>query len=208
MDDLDDAVATAEARLVGGPWSEEAADAVRTARVERAKVRGQQYAEVIDLGVRWSTGAPIPHLVSNGSRAILICFVEDDDPEWDGTNPTAVSAASPTELNFAILDFPRCAAVRFGGPGDEASPNHPLYQAGLSYYDAHEVHNSEWLKEQMAMNAKRRAHVDAKSRALRHYFLVFHDETFEALAETVTVRHQRGTMSGLLTSAAQAVVSH
>jgi hypothetical protein len=137
--DLDDAVTAAKARLASGPWSAAAAEAVKTAQVERAKARGDQYAEVIDLGVRWSTGAPIPHLVSNGSRATLICYVEDDDPECDGTNPRSVSAASPTEMNFAILDFAHCHSLRFGGPGDEAAPNHPLYQVGLSYYDAHEV---------------------------------------------------------------------
>jgi hypothetical protein len=56
------------------------------------------------------------------------------------------------------------------------------------------------------MNASHRRHVDANWRALRHFFLVFHDETFEALAESVSVRQERGTMGALLTNAALAVI--
>lgn len=39
-----------------------------------AAARGEQYAEVIDIGPRWDTGAPLPHLVGNGSRVFVVCL--------------------------------------------------------------------------------------------------------------------------------------
>lgn len=38
-----------------------------------AAARGEQYAKVIDIGPRWDIGAPLPHLISNGSRAFVVC---------------------------------------------------------------------------------------------------------------------------------------
>jgi hypothetical protein len=208
VDVFDKAVFEAEAQLRSGSWSSAAFAALRQAQVERAKARGREYAEVIDLGFRWSGGAPIPHVVSNGSRTVLVCLVEDNDPEWDGTNPQSVSAASMDEMNFAIVEFQLCHAIKFGGPNDESSPNHPLYQVGLRHYDAHEVHNSQWLEDEIAMNAAHRHHVDANWRTLRHFFLAFHDETFEALADDVTVRQARGTMSSLLSESARMIAEN
>ena len=37
-----------------------------------AAARGEQYAQVIDIGPRWNGGAPLPHLISNGSRAFIV----------------------------------------------------------------------------------------------------------------------------------------
>jgi hypothetical protein len=36
-----------------------------------AAARGEQYAQVIDIGPCWDDGAPLPHLISNGSRTFV-----------------------------------------------------------------------------------------------------------------------------------------
>lgn len=46
----------------------------RQAERDLAAARGEQYAAVIDIGPRWDIGAPSPHLVSNGSRAFVVCL--------------------------------------------------------------------------------------------------------------------------------------
>lgn len=88
-------------------------------------------AEVIDIGVRWSAGAPIPHVVTDGGLTFLVCFVGDPDPGWDGTNPREVSPADEQEELFAIIEVWGCASIRFGHPNDEVLQGHPLYQTGL-----------------------------------------------------------------------------
>ena len=50
-----------------------------------AAARGEQYATVIDIGPRWDIGAPLPHLVGDGSRAFVACMASVPDPDWDGT---------------------------------------------------------------------------------------------------------------------------
>jgi hypothetical protein len=46
--------------------------------------RGEQYAEVLDIGPLWDTGAPLPHLISNGSRPFIVCLAGQPGPDWDG----------------------------------------------------------------------------------------------------------------------------
>ncbi len=43
---------------------------------ELASARGEQYAQVIDIGPGWDGGAPLPHLISNGSRAFIVCHAD------------------------------------------------------------------------------------------------------------------------------------
>jgi hypothetical protein len=51
-----------------------------------AAARGEPYAQVIEIGPRWDVGAPLPHLISNGSRAFIMCLASQPDPNW--TAPT------------------------------------------------------------------------------------------------------------------------
>jgi len=177
--------------------------AVRAAERALAKARGEPYADTLDLGVRWSGGAPLPHVVSNGSRAILLCHAAAVDPDWDGTYVTVVSAAATTEDTFVEIVFEGCASIRFGAPNDEALGGHPLSGRGLDGYEAHVVHNSTWLEEHIRVNSVHEQHNEHGWRTLTHYFLVFHDEMFEALAGTIAARLVPGTMSSLLTHAAE-----
>jgi hypothetical protein len=182
---------------------DDARAAVLDAERALAAARGEPYADVVDIGVRWSAGAPLPHVISNGSRTMLLCRAADVDPAWDGTYVQVVSAADSAEGPFAQIVFDGCASIRFGAPNDEALAGHPLYGRGLDGYQAHIVHNSTWLDEHISINASHEHHTDASWRALTHYFLVFHDETFEALAHTVDASLTQGTMSNLLTRAAE-----
>ena len=65
-------------------WRAAYADQLQAER-DLADGRGEQYAREIDIGPRWDTGAPLPHLVSNGSRAFVVCLADQPDPHWDGT---------------------------------------------------------------------------------------------------------------------------
>ena len=70
-----------------------------------AAARGEQYAEVIDLGVHWDVGAPLPHLIAGGLRAAIICRSALHDPTWDGTWTTIVSPSDTEEADLIRIDI-------------------------------------------------------------------------------------------------------
>jgi hypothetical protein len=171
-----------------------------TAERELAAARGEQYAQVIDIGPLWDIGAPLPHLISNGSRAFVACLASQPDPAWDGTYVRVVSPGDEGPSLFAVIQMWGCREIRFGGPNDEAIAGYSLYGKGLAGYRAHEVSNSRWIEEAIAVNSVHPHHSDAPFRQLHHYALLFHDEMLEALALGVESRLVEGTMREIMVS--------
>jgi hypothetical protein len=163
-----------------------------------AAARGEQYATVIDIGPRWDTGAPLPHLVSDGSRAFVVCMASVPDPDWDGTYARVVSPADEHPSPVVVIEMRGCAEIRFGGPNDEAVQGHPLHGKGLAGYRAHEVRNSAWIEEAIKVNSVHPRHSDGPFRQLHHYALLFHDEMLEALARGIESRLVTGTLGAIL----------
>jgi hypothetical protein len=163
-----------------------------------AGARGEQYAQVIDIGPKWDIGAPLPHLVSNGSRAYVVCFADEPDPDWDGTYVTMVSPADENPSPLMVIELRGCRDIWLGGPNDEGVHGHPLYGRGLEAYRAHEVLNSAWIQEAIRVNSVHPNHSDPSFRQLHHYVLLFHDEMVEALACGIEARLVRGTMRVVL----------
>jgi hypothetical protein len=175
-----------------------AATEVLAAERALAAARGNQYAEVIDIGFQWDTGAPMPHMVSNGSRTFIVCYARQPDPSWEGTSVQIVSPGDEREDLFGVIELWRCASIRLGAPNDEALHGHPLNDHGLQFYAAHEVHNSQWLEEHIRINSVHSNHSDAVWRELHHYFLAFHDEMFEAIAAGIEARVVHASLRPLL----------
>ncbi len=165
-----------------------------------ASARGEQYAQVIEIGPRWDVGAPLPHLISNGSRAFVVCLASLPDPEWDGTWVNVGSPADADPSLFVVIELRGCSQIRFGGPNDEAISGHPLYGKGLDGYRAHEVFNSRWIEEVITVNSVHPHHSDTPFWRLHHYALLFHDEMLEALALDVESRLVNGTMREIMVS--------
>jgi hypothetical protein len=170
-----------------------------------AASRGEPWAEVIDLGVIWDTGAPEPHIVSDGSKVILLCYAAESTPGWYAPE----SQRSSGELNELLIEitFTRCWSFKFGSPNDETLHAHPLYGRGLQFYAAHKVYNSSWVAEIEALQASHDRYVGPGSVTADHYVLAFHDDTFEAIADAVDVKLVEGTMRDLIGTAAQSLVT-
>ena len=168
-----------------------------------ARSENQPNAEVIDLGVQWDGGAPLPHVVSDGSRAILICRASDTSPGWDQLVTRGVSASDASAFPLIRFSFRGCRSIRFGSPGDEVLSGHPLWGSGLEFYEAHIVRNSAWAKE---IEAIRSVHSGYRGPTeTTHYLFAFHDETFEALADDVTVEAFEGSLNSALADAARSI---
>ncbi|MFJ9391874.1 hypothetical protein ACIRON_23840 [Nocardioides sp. NPDC101246] len=205
--DLERAVEAARTELEASDYTDqEAWTALQRAERRLAAARREPWAEPIDLGVDWDAGAPLPHLVSNRSKVVLICYAYVEDPQWDGTYATVVTPADTSPATLIEFTFEGCYSTRFGGPNDEVLRGHPLDNRGLEAYRPHLVHNSPWISEEERINSVHANHRRGWHQRLNHYFFVFHDEVFEALAESVSVRSVRATIAEALARAAHEIV--
>lgn len=105
-------------------------------------------------------------MISNGSRAFVVCLASDPDPDWDGTYVRVVSPADAHPSPFVVIEMWGCAEIHFGGPDDEAIRGHPLHGKGLAGYRAHEVVNSAWIEDAIKVNSVHPHHSDAPFRQL------------------------------------------
>lgn len=81
----------------------------------------------------------------------------------------------------ALVEFPRCSITKFGYPNDEAWSGIPRTR-GLSY-GIYEVLNSEWKIELARLN--RHSFPSTTEWGGRHFLFLFHDSSFECLAEDI-----------------------
>jgi hypothetical protein len=170
-------------------------------------VRTKEYARVINWTPSWSTGAPMPQVYSNGHKTYLIYLVNQPDPEWNGTYTTMIDNTTKTTYPLALVEFIRPDTHRFGTVNDEACNGHPLYDKGLEFYSAHFVENSTWIEELKTIhkvhpNFKENMWTDKK-----HFFLFFHDEMFEIIAQDFKIEIFESTFLDLATEAIKRINS-
>jgi hypothetical protein len=203
----EDALQTAQDAQQAAGWGQpDLRTAVLEAERELADARGEPWADVIDLGVRWSAGAPLPHLVSDGGRAFIVCLAEMPDPSWDGSTTRMVSPADPAPDGIVVIELSGCDSLMIGGPNDETLAGHPLYGRGLDFYQAHEVCRSAWLEDRIAQNSVHPHHREDGFRQLRHLVFAFHDEMVESLCREARAETIYGTLGAVLDACGRAIV--
>lgn len=205
---LDRARAAAQGAYERGDWraGERAYAEQLDAQRDLARVRGEQYAEVLDLGLRWDTGAPLPHVVSDAGCTIVIFRRPERDPAWDGSYVRVVHAGQPTPAALGLVEFRGVYLTSFGGLNDEAIDGHPLSGRGLVPYRAHVVRDSLWLAEAERANSVHPQHSGGWHRRYNHYVLCFHDETFECIAESCQAEELSCSMLEALNLAAARLI--
>ncbi len=156
--------------------------------------------EKIPFDPKWSGGAPIPFLLQSELRTFLTYYVEDIDPNWDGTYVKVQDPTSPEVNKIAIVEWQRCRGASLGGLNDEAIHGHKLWDKGLSEcgYGAGIVKNSRWIEELKMANRVHEYHKDEMFDVLNHYILIFHDTTFECIAKSFTVEVVNDSMPNVL----------
>lgn len=81
----------------------------------------------------------------------------------------------------ALVEFPGCTVAKFGHPNDEAWAAIPRTM-GL-VYGIYEVQGSAWKDEVARLN--RFGFPDTREWPGRHFLLLFHDSSFECLADDI-----------------------
>lgn len=149
----------------------EAWDAVRMAEINLARHLGEEYAEPLDLGVEWEIGAPLPRLFCSEVGAGIVFAARRPRPEW-----------ASNQQHYGIVGIIAPVEVRMGGPNEEGLSSLALWNRGLRPFDAHEIHNSRWKAERVALEATYRPHDAEVLSGIRHFYLCFHDSMIESLA--------------------------
>lgn len=65
-----------------------------------------------------SVGAPMPVVLADERRVLVVYLTQEHDPDWDGTTVRGVDADTVGEV--AIAHFDGVWAAQFGAPNDEA----------------------------------------------------------------------------------------
>ena len=87
------------------------------------------------------------------------------------------------DAGIAVVELVQCSITKFGYPNDEAWSHIPR-TTGLSY-GVFEVENSPWKVELLRLN--RFAFPDTKESKSRHFLFLFHDSSFECIAQDLQV---------------------
>jgi len=174
-------------------------DEVRTAREHLLQAQrdvdaseGTPYAVPLDLGITWDAGAPLPVLISGNKT--FVAFYLPPNFDFDGTNPRSRSADDDDAIG--VVEFRGVTAVKMGSPSDERLREHALWGHGLTYYAAHLVQNSAWIRELIS--------TDEARRTTSHYVFTFHDETLECVADSHVATLTPGSLTSVTARLVQA----
>lgn len=143
-----------------------------------------------------SVGAPCPMVLSDEFSTVIAFYIEEPDPNWDGTSVRVVGPDSNDE-RIAIVSFDS-SAYFFGPPNDEAFDGHPLASRGLGPYSAVLVERSSWVRGLERMNSVHPQHRPENFDDLKHFILSFHDSVFECVARSYRVELCVGSINSAL----------
>ncbi len=165
----------------------------------------KEKVEKIAFEPKWSGGAPLPHLLQSELKTFLVYYMETIDPNWDGTYVSVKDPSSDIKDSIGIVEWIACRGAILGGLNDEAISGHRLYDSGLKEggCGAFIVKNSKWIEELRKGNSVHPYHKDEQFSKLNHYILLFHDTTFECIAESLKVEDVVDSMPEVLKSVAQ-----
>lgn len=193
----------------GVEWEEFGAARKEVLRLERelAKSNNEPYAIPCDFPIKWDVGAPLPFLLCSDYRTFLTFYVDEPDPNWDGTYVNVVDPGSQKAASLCLVSFNRCTSAKLGHPNDEVQHGHPLAKRGLEGYTAQIVKNSPWLAEVAKTNSVHSCDRPEHWESLNHYVFWFHDSTFECLAESFDTELTKESMGELLGRVQEKVLS-
>ncbi len=173
---------------------------------ELALAKREETATALYWTPLWDEGAPEPHLLCSGWKTLLLYYVAEHDPNWDGSYVRMASPASEVVRGIALVEFERCTDVKFGGPNDEAG--HWLVGRGYSGYGAYLVKNSQWIEDNMRLASRHPRFEPAKWRKQNHYLLAFRDGTLDCLADGYRIEALRISFPEALDLAGQQLIDY
>jgi hypothetical protein len=148
-------------------------------------------------------------MTADKGLAVTVTLKQIIVPQCDAGAPSPVVMADEQTLVFGyyeaadnnpfetsvIVTVPSCSIFKFGAPNDEVLSGHRYAQAGLGYYSAYQVLESEWIRELTMANRVHPKHDDSLFDSLRHFIFTFHDSTLEFITrDDLTIHRVRGAV--------------
>jgi len=122
--------------------------------------------------------APMPRLVQDENRAVVVYFVS---PLWPGRTQGVQGSVDGDRVALVTFDMVLCCVL--GPPNDEAFACHPLARRGLEPYRSFAIEDSSMIRKLERRNAVHPAHDPVAFLARwRHFGVAFHDATLEVVA--------------------------
>ena len=118
-----------------------------------------------------NTGAPCPLVLADEHRVVLSYYLRE----------------FPDGHLSAVISFEAARIHSLGGPGDETQHGHPLWKCGLRHYRAFRIENSPFIRELEQIDSVHPHHKPERFAALSHFFIAFHDSTFECVARSFVI---------------------
>ena len=141
------------------------------------------------------SGAPIPLVLSNGYKTLLLFYIGTSNPNWSKKANKIKILNENSKDYIALICFDLCRSFKYGGVNDEALHGHPLYDRGLVGYEMHEVKNSSWISELKKMNSVHDCYDEKHWASAKHIIFTFHDDIFECVADNYSVQVYKGNQS-------------
>ncbi|WP_051951773.1 hypothetical protein [Actinacidiphila yeochonensis] len=167
----------------------------------RAREAGEEYADLLDVGIELDPGAPLPHVLADGRSVFVLFYLRADSHLPHSTAVTVVTPQAAHEP-IGLIEFTGAHSVKFGRPNDEALHGHPLHGRGLEAYEVHEVRNSRWISEAERINSVHPGHRPGWHDTLRHFVVTFHDEMLECLAGDLRTEIHHSSLADAVTATA------
>jgi len=184
----------------GGEWEEYNSSREEVLICERklASAKTEPYAERIEFPVKWDVGAPLPHLFINDHKAYLSFYIQNIEPNWDGTYVKVVDLKDERPASLALVEFKQCTIAKLGSPNDEVFHGHPLEGKGIEAYTPLKVKNSTWIEEIKNINKVHSNYKEENWTDCNHFIFGFHDTTFECIADSFEVETYNVSMAELM----------
>jgi hypothetical protein len=141
----------------------------------------------------------LPTIIASENSLIVIFYLEQRDPNWDGKTVRLITHDSGDEP-VGVVRFAHATTHYFGPPNDEAFGGHPLANRGLKPYGAFEVLSSSGIRALENMNSIHPHHQPGSYSSRRHFILTFHDTIFECIAKDFSVEKHLGSLRSILSS--------
>lgn len=145
-------------------------------------INQKEHANVIEWHPRWSSGAPLPQVFSDGHKVYLIYYIDEEIKDFDGSFVRLIDNKSDENFNLALVEF-NGGTFRFGIANDEVFSGLPLWTKGLEGYEAHIIENSTWIQELKSIHKVHPYFNEENWANKKHFCFLFHDEIFEVIAK-------------------------
>lgn len=175
-----------------------ASESVLSAERAIARALGEEFAVPINFPVQWDSGAPLPYLLQSEYKTYLVFFLQESDPNWNGTFTTVRHPDSSETSKIALVEFKQCISAKLGSPNDEVLNGHPLSGRGFQGDRPMIVNNSNWAKELQTINSVHNQYRPERWNGIQHFIFGFHDSTFECVAGSFAVEVFEATLPFVL----------